>query len=391
MSNSKFPLLEELGVSELLSYAAKTCVRCGTCKPVCSTHPYGGGFESYSPRAKMNFLQKVMRGEEEFTPEWVDRFYQCTTCERCDEVCQTEIPIVEIWEAVRAELVNQGLGPMPNHTMFRDNANKFNNAYGEPTDERGKWMLEHHKPTEGAELLVFGGCTASYKMPPMLQSGVSILMKMGMPFAYAGANEYCCGSPIIRTGQLEAAKRVISNNIDYFNEHGVKRIVTPCAGCSKTLRFDYPKWGRNLGKKFDIEVMHFSKLYVKLLEEGKLKPTKPVDMTVTYHDPCHLGRSQGFYDEPRQILAAIPGLKLVEMEHIRADAHCCGAGGGVRAQYPNIADDLAAKRIKQAEATGADALVTMCPFCQSSFALMKKETNSKLEVHGVEDLLVRSL
>jgi len=314
-----------------------------------------------------------------------------TTCERCDEVCQTEIPIVQLWEATRAELVNQGLGPMPNHIMFRDNANNTNNAYGEPTEERSRWMLEHHKPTEGAELLVFGGCTASYKMPPMLQSGVSILMKAGIPFAYAGSEEYCCGSPILRTGQLEAAKRVISHNIELFNKMGIKRMVSPCSGCSKTLRFDYPKWAKSLGLKFDVEVMHFSKLYVKLLEEGTLKPTKEINMNVTYHDPCHLGRSQGIYDEPRQILAAIPGLKLTEMEYNRENAHCCGAGGGVRAQYPHIANDLATNRIKQAEETGAKSMVTMCPFCQSSFALMKKETGSKLEIHGVEDLLVKSL
>jgi heterodisulfide reductase subunit D len=275
--------------------------------------------------------------------------------------------------------------------MFRDNANKFNNPYGEPIEERGRWLQDHHNPSERAEILLFGGCTASYKMPPMLQSGASILQKVGLPYAYAGPNEACCGSPILRTGQLEAAKRVIGMNIDTFKSMGVKRIVSPCSGCAKTLKFDYPKWGKHLGKEFDIEVMHFVELYVKLLDEGKLKPKKPVNMTVTYHDPCHLGRSQSIYDEPRKILASIPGLKLVEMEYIRESAHCCGAGGGVRAQYTNIADDLATNRVKQAEATGADALVTMCPFCQSSFGLVKKKMDSKIEIHGVEDLFLRSL
>jgi heterodisulfide reductase subunit D len=391
MSNKKFPLFDELELSETLNHAVKTCAKCGFCKPVCATFPYGGGFESYSPRAKMNFLKEVVEGREEFTEEWVDRIYQCTTCERCVEVCQTDIPIVEVWEAARAEVVNRGKGPMPNQLMFRDNANKFNNPYGEPIEERGRWLQDHHNPSERAEILLFGGCTASYKMPPMLQSGASILQKVGLPYAYAGPNEACCGSPILRTGQLEAAKRVIGMNIDTFKSMGIKRIVSPCSGCSKTLKFDYPKWGKYLGKEFDVEVMHFVELYVKLLDEGKLKPKKPVNMTVTYHDPCHLGRSQSIYDEPRKILASIPGLKLVEMEYIRESSHCCGAGGGVRAQYTNIADDLATNRVKQAEATGADALVTMCPFCQSSFGLVKKKMDSKIEIHGVEDLFLRSL
>lgn len=377
--------------NEDLDYAASTCARCGYCKEVCTTHPFGNGFEVSSPRAKVHFLNELRHGRAEFTPEWVDRLYQCTTCERCAEVCQTQIPLVELWEAARAETVKRGLGPMPVHLKFKEFVDSCNNAYGEPNEERGRWMLPEHRPTEGAELLVFGGCTGSFKMPAMLRTGVSILQRQGIPFAYAGGREVCCGSPILRTGQIESGIRLIARNIDTFNELGVKQVVTPCGGCSKTLKHDYPRWAAELGKKWEIEVLHFSEIYVRLLSDGRLKPKKTISRKITYHDPCHLGRSQRIFDEPREILAAIPGLELVEMEHIREDSLCCGAGGGVRGNYPSMANSIAEKRINEAVATGADTLVTMCPFCQSSFTLLLEKMGAPLQLMGVEELLLQSM
>ncbi|QXE92651.1 (Fe-S)-binding protein [Geomonas subterranea] len=383
--------LTGLGESEELDYAVSTCARCGYCKQVCTTHPYGNGFEAFSPRAKVHFLNELRNGRAELTPEWVDRLYQCTTCERCQEVCQTDIPLVELWEAARAETVKRGLGPMPVHLKFKEFADKNGNAYGEPNEERGRWMLPEHRPAEGAELLVFGGCTGSFKMPAMLRTGVSILQRQGIPFAYAGPGELCCGSPILRTGQIDSAKRLIAGNLDTFHRLGVKQVVTPCGGCSKTLKHDYPRWAKELGKPWEVEVLHFSEIYVRLLREGRLKPKKAINRKITYHDPCHLGRSQGIFDEPREILAAIPGVELVEMENVRADSRCCGAGGGVRANYAAMANDIAEKRIKEAIATGADTLATMCPFCQSSFAPLLQKMGNPLQLVGVEELLLQSM
>lgn len=385
------PPLSGLDNCKELDYAVDTCVRCGYCKPVCTTYPFGDGFETFSPRAKVKFLNDLRHGKVELTQEWVDRLYQCTTCERCEEVCHTDIPLVELWEAARAETVNRGLGPMPVHLKFKENVETCDNAYGENNSERGRWMLPEHCPTEGAELLVYGGCTGSFKMPGMLKTGVSLLQRQGIPYAYAGGKEVCCGSPILRTGQIEPAKRLIATNIDTFNEMGVRQIVAPCGGCSKTLRHDYPRWAKELGKPWDIEVLHFAEVYVKLLRDGRIKPNKAINRKVTYHDPCHLGRSQGIFDEPREILRAIPGIELVEMENIRANGLCCGAGGGVRGNYPDMADQIAEKRINEALATGADTLVTMCPFCQSSFAPMLKKMDVAMELIGVEELLLQSM
>lgn len=251
-----------------LSYALDTCARCGFCKTVCPTHPFGGGFEPWSPRAKVHYLKELREGREELTPEWVDCIYQCTSCERCAEVCQTDIPLVHVWEAARAAAVKAGFGPMPAHKKLRVLVEQHQNPYGEPPAERGRWMLEHHRPAEKADLLVFGGCTASYRMPPMLQTGVSILQRQGIPYAYAAGEEVCCGSPFLRTGQQEVAGRLMGRNINLFHQLGVKSIVSPCGGCSKTLRHDYPRFARESGRTWDFEVLHFSQVYARLLAGG---------------------------------------------------------------------------------------------------------------------------
>jgi len=383
--------LEDAALAKDLAEAVATCARCGFCKVSCPTYPFGGGFETFSPRAKVYFLKDYFEGRDVLTPEWVDRLYRCTTCERCQAVCQTSIPLVGLWETMRAEIVAKGLGPMPAHKKLRALAVEHGNPYGESATRQSQWLLPEHRPVDGAEILVFGGCTASYRMPSMLQTGVTILTRLGIPYAYAGGQECCCASPLLRTGQLDAAGELIGRNLDLFARTGARSIVTPCGGCSKTLKHDYPAWARKLGKPFEAEVLHFSEVYVRLLREGRLKPAIPVEKTVTFHDPCHVGRSQGLFDEPREILAAIPGLRLVEMPRCREASRCCGAGGGVKANYPQMAAAIARDRLEEAVGTGADMLVTMCPFCQGSFSQAITETGATIGLSGLEGLLLASL
>ena len=374
-----------------LAKTVDTCARCGFCKVHCPTYPFGGGFETYSPRAKVHFLKDYFEGRDVLTPEWVDRLYRCTTCERCESVCQTSIPLVRLWESVRAEIVHKELGPMPAHKKIRDFAQEFGNVYGEPATKQSQWLLPAHKPIEQADILIFGGCTGSYRMPSMLQTGVSILTKLDIPYAYAGGEEFCCASPLLRTGQLKLAAELMGHNLDMFARKGASTIVTPCGGCSKTLKHDYPIWAKKLDKPFNVTIRHFSEIYVQLLREGRLKPSVPVNKTVTFHDPCHVGRSQGLFDEPREIMAAIPGLRLVEMPRSREESRCCGAGGGVKANYPQMAGQIARERLEEAVETGADTLVTMCPFCQGSFTQAIKENAASIGLSGLEELLLASL
>ncbi|MDO5536226.1 MAG: (Fe-S)-binding protein [Desulfovibrionaceae bacterium] len=367
------------------------CARCGFCKNVCPTYKFSDGFEAYSPRARLNFLRDAVDGKAEFTAGWVDRLFRCTTCERCVEVCQTMIPLVELWEAARARAVREGAGPMPAHRRIAAAVKKTGNAFAEPLAKARDWMLPEHRPAERADLLIFGGCTASYRNPPMLRTGLSILQRADVPYMYLGGRELCCGSPLLRTGQDEAAAEAIRANIDMFSEAGVKRIAAPCAGCSKTLKSDYPKWAKRLGKPWKVEVLHFVELYDELLAKGSIRPARPISKVVTYHDPCHAGRAQGLFREPRAVMAAIPGLKLVEMPHHGPDSRCCGAGGGVKANYPQLAAAIARDRVQEAMDTGAEALVTMCPFCQASFNQAVKELKADFPVLGVDQLLMESM
>lgn len=381
---------DSVGLTRELAKAVDACARCGFCKVTCPTYPFGGGFEAYSPRAKVYFLKEYYEGRAKMTKDWVDRLYRCTTCERCQEVCQTDIPLVGLWERIRAESVDNGMGPMPAHRKLRENAERHGNPYGEPSSEQTRWLLPEHAPVERADILIFGGCTASYRMPAMLQSGVTILTRLGILYAYAG-EEHCCASPLLRTGQLDASAELIRRNLEMFLRKGVDMIVTPCGGCSKTLKHDYPKWAGRLGIPFTAKVLHFSEVYVRLLREGRLRPAASVDKIVTFHDPCHVGRSQGLFEEPREILASVPGLRLVEMPRSRAESRCCGAGGGVKANYPEMAADIARDRVAEAVSTGADMLVTMCPFCQGSFTQAIKELGATIELCGLEELLLRSV
>jgi len=170
----------------------------------------------------------------------------------------------------------------------------------------------------------------------------------------------------------------------------VKRIVTACAGCSKTLKKDYPGWARARGRPWGVEVVHFAELYARLIQEGRIGFTRSVQKKVTYHDPCHLGRSQRIFDEPRAILRAIPGIELVEMENHREESRCCGAGGGVKAGYPAMAAQIARDRVREAIDTGAEVLVTMCPFCQTSFGQAIQDMGAPIRLAGVDELLLEA-
>jgi heterodisulfide reductase subunit D len=159
-------------------------------------------------------------------------------------------------------------------------------------------------------------------------------------------------------------------------------MVTSCSGCYKTIRQDYPKVG-----KVNARVLHITQYVNELIDEGRLVLDKRVEGKVTYHDPCHLGRHNGLYDEPRKILKAIEGLDLVEMERNRDEARCCGAGGGVKTAFPDLAQKISTIRVEDAEKTGADILATSCPFCYQSLKAAIDAKGSKLRMMDLMELV----
>ncbi|AIY90929.1 (Fe-S)-binding protein [Geoglobus acetivorans] len=343
----------------LIEDEAFVCVQCHYCR-VCPAYQ-AIKWESVSPRGRIYLLRGVLKGEIDPDSTAVEDFYRCTTCGACETVCQTSIPLVDVLEMARAEFVKAGKAPLPVHKKLRDVAEKNWNPYGEERGERARWASKYSFKDK-SDTIYFAGCTASYRMHELAENTVEFLFKMNVDFTYAGEDEYCCGSPFLRTGQRELAYEFFRKNYEEWKKRGVKRILATCSGCYRTLKRDYPKIAEELGYEWDFEVMHTSQLIHDLVMAGKVVFEKK-DEKVTYHDPCHLGRHMGVYEVPRLVLQEM-GLEIVEMEHNRENALCCGAGGGVKSQFKDLANDIGERRIEEALETGAEYIVSCCPFCK---------------------------
>jgi len=354
-----------------------SCLQCGYCVNIC---PAYGQFEweSSSPRGKLFYLKelsnkgildKIFGRKVDLTDEFFQRFYHCTSCAACNEVCHVNIDLAELWEEVKEWMIKEGMEVLPQHKVLLErisDPNKRNPFFDEKDPQRdtlakrADWLPEGIELSDNPEVIFFVGCTTSYRIPILAQSTVELLSKAKVPFSILGPDEWCCGSPLLRTGQGDIIKNEYAqHNVDEIVKRGAKIVTTACAGCCNTLKNNYPKI---LGE-LPFKVYHISELIEKLIDDGRLKFTKPVNKTITYHDPCHLGRHAGVYDAPRNILKSIPGVKLIEMPRNREKARCCGAGAGFKIAYNPKAEDIAVDRVKEAKATGAELIVTPCPFC----------------------------
>lgn len=207
----------------------------------------------------------------------------------------------------------------------------------------------------GGNVLYYPGCLTKFVAKDLGNKYKKILKKIGIDFIELGELEVCCGSPVLNAGYVEDAKKLAERNLKVFKEHSVKKIITSCPACFKTFSQDYPKL-----VKWDVEVEHTTQTIARAIKEGKLK-VKKLEGKVTYHDPCHLGRYSNVYEEPREIIKAV-GLELVEMPLNREQSLCCGGGGGVKANYPELAEAVAKERIEQVKSV-AETVVSACPLC----------------------------
>jgi Fe-S oxidoreductase len=292
--------------------------------------------------------------------EWDDSLlnsiFACTTCGNCEIQCLAphKDHIVEIIEELRVKAVEQ-LGALPQHVKFHDRVETNHNPYGE--EHHNRQLVEVHNLPTQADTVYFIGCTANYRETKIRDATISLLKKAGVDFTIV--DEYCCSSPLLRTGQLDLFNELAQHNVNALVEAGAKRVVTSCAGCFRTLSHDYPKHGIEI----PIDVIHFSNLLRDLLGKKELIAKKVNQrLRVTYHDPCHLGRHMNVYDTPREVLALLP-VELFEMSPTRENSWCCGAGGGSKAAYGDWSMETAATRIGHAKELNVDYIVTACPFC----------------------------
>jgi heterodisulfide reductase subunit D len=275
---------------------------------------------------------------------------------------------------------------MPAHKRFAENVKATHNVYGEPHADRIKWVPDDAKPSAKADTAIFMGCTPPYRRPEIMRATARVLKASGIDFMLL-PDEWCCGSPLFRTGQVELAKEMVKHNVEAVKALGAKRLVFNCAGCYRTFAVDYPKIAGNLG----FELTHIVELLADLYNKGKIKFKELPPETVTYHDPCHMGRYLGVYDAPRAILNAIKGIRLVEMERIKDQAWCCGAGGGVRAAFPDLSLWTAKQRIEEAIDTGATTIVSSCPFCATNLEWAIKEMGVRMKYQDITQIAEKAI
>ena len=225
-------------------------------------------------------------------------------------------------------------------------------------------------------LLYFKGCTAREKLNSISKATERILKAANVKYETLD-DEKCCGSVLLRTGFLDDAIEQMSGNLKDLEG---RTILTSCAGCYKTLKEDYKKY---LG--VELKVIHISQLLDQLIKENKISLKGKDNLNVTYHDSCHLGRHAGEYEAPRNVINSISN--LVEMENIKEKSRCCGSGGGVKSAYGELSDSIANLRIKEAEETGADLLVSACPFCKLNLS----QNSDDLEVLDLSEFVLEHL
>jgi len=368
----------------------KACLQCGYCIRVCETWNQTP-WESVTPRGKVYYISQLGKRTALDTllgrkvvvdDEFVDALFRCTTCAACSTVCHVGIDFAEFWEKVREWCVENGYGPMPAHKKLKKSIEEVCNPYGEPIEKRGAWYPAVPK-ADNPDVVFFAGCTASYRMQNLAKTSVLFLNRCGVSTNILEGDEWCCTSPALRTGQTDLTYRFAEHIINAVDHMGAQAMVTACAGCYKTTVHDYGKYYSNP----TFEVFHFAQYANRLIKKKKVKFTKEINAKVTYHDPCHLGRHAKVYEEPREAIKAIPGVEFVEMKNIREGSRCCGAGGGYKSQYNDLAVNIAVERVKEAVETGADILATTCPFCVLNLQQAAKKIGAKIKVMDVCEML----
>lgn len=364
-----------------------------TVVPICPSGTYFG-FESYFAPGRIELVRGFNEGIiKQQTDTLLRVVYGCTSCGACTAMCKGFTRLgaeaqdyQNIFEDLRAHLVELGWGPMPSQAKFAQSVQVNHNPYQEPHEERFAWLSDG-LPKE-AETVYFTGCTASYRRQAIAKSTVQALKAAGIPFAILGGEEWCCGSPLLRTGQRKLITELAKHNVEEIRKLGAKRLITSCAGCYRTIKENYKKI---LGSKLDFEVIHSTELFSSLINEKKLKPSKRINLVATYHDPCHLGRHMGVYEPPRNVLRNIPGIKLIEMLRNQDNSWCCGAGGGVKSGFPDFALWTAGERLKDVEETGVKAIVSACPFCKTNLLDAVKAFKKPFEVYDVMEIVSKAI
>lgn len=396
VDNGRSGVLSDDGYRELL-----TCIGCGACLLECPAYSLVGPV--FGMTGRLGGQGVSLSGKFGGVQEAIDNGLQlCTTCGACTARCPVEIKIGRSIEKTRSACVESGL-LTPEHMVVLDNMKKDQNIFGKPRSERGNWaegMEIKDINSSGAEVLFHAGCRFAYDadLRDWVRAAAGLLQAAGVDFAIAGAEECCCGGRAYKLGYTAEAEHYAEDLLQKIKASGASKLVTPCADCYACFKFLYPQ----IGQELPVEVMHTTGYLARLVEEGRLKFKKVAPIKVAYHDPCNLGRvgerfmlddelavdAPDGYRPARLLITAIPGVELLEMDRSRENSWCCGAGGGVMETYPGLCAWIASERLKEAHETGAEVLVTACPWCERAFLDATGDEPEAIEILDINGLLL---
>jgi len=406
------------------------CCRCSTCKFIplqkVAGFDYANvcpsisrfNFHSYSAGGRMNIGAAMLRDGFKYSDKLLHIVYNCQMCGACGVSCNygMDMEVIEPIQEFRNKCVEDG---KTNPGLEKAIAGLRKTGSMVPvTGKRGDWAsgLNLKDATrEKVDVLYHVGCLTSYDkgLQKLAKASAKILQAAGVDFGIAGDAETCCGGRAYQMGYKNEFLNQAKSNMAMIRNAGAKTVVTACADGYQAFKVLYDKHGL----KGDLEVLHISEYIDRLVKEGKLKLGKKLDIAVTYHDPCRLGRmgepwihwegkkipgdrfvfdppksyrrgTCGIYEPPRRVLNSIPGVKLTEMTRIKEYSWCCGAGGGVTESNPQFAEWTAAERVEEAKSTGAEAIVTACPWCVRT---LSAAPGSSLKVYDIVELVERAI
>ena len=364
------------------------CNKCGFCLPSCPTYLVKKK-EAFSSRGRNAITRFAIENKLQLNEDTENAIFTCLGCGACEAVCLSSVKTKELIFRDRECQVGEGFYPKITDRLVKT-LEGTKNISDDDQDERAEWqefiknLPEENFEEEKAEVLFFVGCVASFF--PMVQkipaNMATIMKKAGVDFTILGGDEWCCGFPLIGAGMPEKLEQMKAHNLKKVADVGAKKVVFTCPSCFHTWKHQY---------NTEVELVPASQFINQLIKAGRIKLKKEIKIRTTYHDPCDLGRNTGVYEEPREVIKAVPGIDFVELPTNRKFSICCGGGGNVEMTDADLSAQVAQMKLDAIQSVGAQMVVTACQQCVRTMATYTRRNKIPLEVMDIVQLIQKAL
>ncbi len=367
-------------VAELTNSAAMLCYQCGFCTAQCPLR-LGSRKEPFKIRG-------LIRGAQLGLDSVFPKAWACTTCKLCEVGCPRGVRIVDVVRALRVISFSQRQVPEKlEQTLWR--VYEDGTTWDGRSALRAEWSaaLNIKDAMNGVKVLFYVGCAGSFdrRSQAIAKAIATILKESGVDFGILGSSEKCCGDVVYNIGEDAFLEELVADNIATFRKTGAETIVALSPHCSNMLKRIYPKFG------FEQHAVHYIEFLADLLDTDRIRPKRKIESSITYHDPCYLGRYDGLFESPRKILELVGRTTPIEMADAKQNAICCGGGGG-QMWLETDGERLSDLRLKQASETAAEVLATACPYCVLNFeASAVTLQNTQIQVKDVAEIFAETL